>query len=324
VEFTRILVAVDFRNQRDAVFAHALELARLSGGALYVLHAVPADRPFSFRAAERLQRMADLRRRAEAVAVAVQTVEQHGDPAEIIALHANARSVNLIVMGGSPRRGWLRRPSVAERVIRRTRVLTLVMPREGADVTALRHVLVAVDASPTSRALIAGWAGPSAGETERATAAALRTAFELSRRHGARITLLHAIREAPGHQVFSGGEAGGVVARLRTQREAIAGRLRRTAANFGLGDADVTVTTGDPGRAILDQAAGGAMNLIVAGFAPRSWFDRLLFGSTLGPVLRRATVPVLVVPAAPSAGPHDRSSDDVVCGTTGWLRSAPA
>ena len=64
--------------------------------------------------------MADMRRRAENAGVRVQTVEQHGDAAEIIELHANARAVDLIVIGTEARRRrWGRhRSSVAERVIR--------------------------------------------------------------------------------------------------------------------------------------------------------------------------------------------------------------
>ena len=104
--FKRILVAVNSLNGRDAAFERALALATSSGAELYLLHAVPVNQPFSFRAAERLERMADMRKRAEDAGVRVQTVEQHGDPAEIIELHANAREVDLIVMGGEARRGW--------------------------------------------------------------------------------------------------------------------------------------------------------------------------------------------------------------------------
>src|SRR5688572_12264064 len=129
MELTRILVAINSPNGRDAAFERALALARSFGAELYLLHAVPVNQRFSFRAPERLARMADMRKRAEDAGVRVQTVEQHGDPAEIIELHANARAVDLIVMGGEARRGWGRpRSVVAERVIRRTRVPTLVIP----------------------------------------------------------------------------------------------------------------------------------------------------------------------------------------------------
>ena len=105
MNLTRILVAVNAPNGRDAAFERALMLARSSGAELYLLHAVPATQRFSSGAAERLERMTAMRQRAEAVGVRAQTVEQHGDPAEIIELHANARAVDLIVMGARGRGG---------------------------------------------------------------------------------------------------------------------------------------------------------------------------------------------------------------------------
>jgi nucleotide-binding universal stress UspA family protein len=126
----RILVALSSPEGRDAAFERALAIARTSGAELYLLHAVPANQPFSFRAAERLQRSTELLQRAEDAGVTAQTVEQHGDPADIIALHADARAVDLIVMGTERRTGWarLRQPSVSERVLRRTTRPTLVVP----------------------------------------------------------------------------------------------------------------------------------------------------------------------------------------------------
>jgi len=80
MDFKRILVALNSPNGRDAAFERALALARSSGAELYLLHAVPANQPFSFRAPERLERQADMRKRAEDAGVRMQAVEQHGDP----------------------------------------------------------------------------------------------------------------------------------------------------------------------------------------------------------------------------------------------------
>jgi nucleotide-binding universal stress UspA family protein len=116
----RILVALGLTTGRDPAFERALALAGTSGAELYLLHAVPANQRFSFRAEERRQRTTHLRMRAEAAGVSVVTTEQHGDPAEIIVLHADARPVDFIVMGSERRTGWarFRQPSVAERVLR--------------------------------------------------------------------------------------------------------------------------------------------------------------------------------------------------------------
>ena len=149
MDLRRILVAVNSLNDRDAAFERALMLARLSGAELYLLHAVPANRPFGLWAIDRLKRMTDMRQRAEDAGVRAQTVEQHGDPAQMIALHANARGVDLIVMGGEPRHGWGRhRSRVAERVIRRTNVPTLVVASDPSNgPTAFK------DLSPASKVL---------------------------------------------------------------------------------------------------------------------------------------------------------------------------
>jgi len=98
-KITRVLVAVDLNDTRQPAFERALPLARSHGAELYLLHAVPAARPYSWYAAERLERMTALRDRAIATGVAVQTAEQHGDPAGIILMHAEALNADLIVMG---------------------------------------------------------------------------------------------------------------------------------------------------------------------------------------------------------------------------------
>jgi nucleotide-binding universal stress UspA family protein len=89
--------------------------------------------------------------------VRVVTAEQHGDPAEVIVLHADIRPVDFIVIGSERRTGWarFRQPSVAERVLRRTKRPILVVPSEDTvESSTFESVLIAVDLSPASRALI--------------------------------------------------------------------------------------------------------------------------------------------------------------------------
>lgn len=313
MELSRILVAVDSLNGREAAFERALGLARSSGAELYLLHAVPADQRFSSRATDRLRRMADMRARAEQAGVRLHTVEQQGDPAEIIELHASARAVDLIVMGGEARRGWGRRSSIVERVIRRSSVPTLVvqtgasgLPKRGMpdrDEHGLRRILVPVESSVAS-------------------AVALRTAADLSRRHGARITLVHALEDVPGDMVFSGSKAWQLARSLPEQLEAVAGRLRRKAARLGLHEVDTEVATGPADRAILEVAGRTDPDVIVIGVAHRSWLDRVVFGSTLRRTLRRAAAPILVVPVV--AGADTWRDDDGVglISRTVWSGSA--
>jgi nucleotide-binding universal stress UspA family protein len=176
-------------------------------------------------------------------------------------------------------------------VARQSSIPLLVLPKRQreAEGAGLRRILTPVDFSIAS-------------------AVALRTALELSRRYRARITLVHALKDVPRHTVLSGGEAWKVVRRLPARFHAIAGRLRRKAALFGADDVGTEVATGSADRAILEFAARSDADLIVMGIAHRSWLDRLMFGSILRRVLRRATVPVLVVPvvAGGRAWPDER------------------
>jgi nucleotide-binding universal stress UspA family protein len=128
--FARILCAIDLEKASERAFDRALSLAIAGNAKLFILHATPATVPFSFRAAERLRYLTELRERAEAEGVKVRVEEQHGDPARVIVLHANARNVDIVVLGSNRRRGWprLKEGSVAERVLRRAAWPVLIVP----------------------------------------------------------------------------------------------------------------------------------------------------------------------------------------------------
>jgi nucleotide-binding universal stress UspA family protein len=125
-----ILCAIDLTKASRNAFDRALSIARVSKARLYVLHAVPADVPFSRHQSERLQLLTSLRQRAEREGVAVRTIEQHGDPAGAIVLHATAKKADLVVLGSNRRRGWQRfkEGSVGERVLRRAAWAVLIVP----------------------------------------------------------------------------------------------------------------------------------------------------------------------------------------------------
>ena len=126
----RILCAIDLEKASERAFDRALSLAVIGEAKLFLLHATPANVPFSWRAGERLDYLTGLRERAEAAGVRVRVEEQHGDPADLIVLHANSRKADLVVLGSNRRRGWrrLREGSVAERVLRRAAWPVLMVP----------------------------------------------------------------------------------------------------------------------------------------------------------------------------------------------------
>lgn len=273
----RILVAVNVPNGRDAAFERALPLAVSAGAELYLLYAVPADQPFSFRGADRLERMSDMRTRAEDAGVRVQTVEQHGDAAAIIELHANAREADLIVMGGEARRGSVRSRSVAETIIRRTKVPTLVVPSDTPDTsTVFGNVLVAVDLSPASEDV-------------------LRAALELTARQAVRLTVLHTVKGLEAADAVH-SPARWKVPEFRAHvlddaRRTLEGLVSDVPARV---DKRVQVSAGSAARAILKHAADLHADLVVVG---RSRGFKLL-GSTALRVLRKNDRPLLVIPSA--------------------------
>jgi nucleotide-binding universal stress UspA family protein len=109
----------------------------------------------------------------------------------------------------------------------------------------------------------------------------------------------------PRHMVFSAGEAWRMVRQLPSEAKILSERLKTYAAAFGSREVDPVVVTGEPSASIVDQAVDSAADLIVMGVAPRRWLDELVFGSTLRAVLRKAHMPVLVLP--------------VVAGAHGWI-----
>jgi len=126
----RILCAIDLEKASERAFDRALNLAIVGDAKLFILHATRATLPFSWRAGERFRYLTELRKRAEAAGVKVRVEEQHGDPARVIVLHANARKVDVVVLGSNRRRGWrrFREGSVAERVLRRAAWPVLIVP----------------------------------------------------------------------------------------------------------------------------------------------------------------------------------------------------
>lgn len=288
MKIERILVAVNSPNGRDAAFERALALAKATDADLYVLYAVPVNQPFSSGGADRLERMSDMRTRAEDAGVRVQTVEQHGDAAEIIELHANAREADLIVMGGEARRGWGRyRSFVAERVIHRTNVPTLVVPSDASGTsTGFRNVLVAVDLSPASENV-------------------LRSAIGLTARQAKRLTVMHAVKALEAADAVQ-SPARWKVPEFRAHvlddaRRTLEGLVSDVPAGV---ETRVRVSAGPATRTILEHAADVAADLVVVG---RSRGFKLL-GSTALRVLRKndramLVIPILLTSSAAGHGP---------------------
>jgi nucleotide-binding universal stress UspA family protein len=223
---------------------------------------------------------------ADSEGVSLRIVTLRGTPESAIPAYAQLTGASLIVVGRNygTSRLW-RSIAVTSRLSRLSPVPVVVVPPRLEET-----------ASPSPRRVVA------AVDFTVASAIALRTAVDLSKRHEASLTILHAM-EAMLPMVFSGGEAWRLAQRLPADAKVLGERLKRKATALGVGHAEPVVVTGDAHRGIVDTATETAADLIVMGVAPRTWIDEAVSGSTLRGVLRRAKTPVLVVPVI--AGAHE-------------------
>jgi nucleotide-binding universal stress UspA family protein len=302
-----VLVGIDHATNVERTMKAALSTAKARGADVHALQVVPQRavwpvEPHDDRGIAMGARLASMPRSADHDGVRVRRITLRGEPAHVIPAWAQLHEASVIVVErdyGSSR--FWRNGRVVEAMARRSPIPLLVLPKRRTterDESAPRRILTPIDFSIAS-------------------AVALRTTVELARRHGARITLLHSLNDVLRHMTFSGGGALEVVRRLPAQKEAAAERLRRKAAFFGADDVDTEVATGLADGAILEIARRSDPDLIVMGSAHRSWLDGVLFGSTLGRVLRRTTVPVLVVPVV--AGAHTWPNEHLVDQLGSWV-----
>ena len=314
-----VLVAIDHATDVERTMETALGTARARGADVDAIQVVPhravylddrrdlwPSKPHDGRGVAIGGRLVSMPRSADHDGVRVRRVTLRGEPAHVIPAYAQLHEASVLVVErdyGSSR--FWRNCQVVDAMARRSPIPLLVLPKRRTterDESPPRRILTPVDFSIAS-------------------AVALRTAVELAHRHGARLTLLHTLNDLPRHMTYSGGGAWEVIRRLPGQKRAAAERLRRKAAFFGADDVDTDVATGLADGAILEIAQRSDADLIVMGSAHRSWFDRVLFGSTVRRVLRRATVPVLVVPVV--AGAHTWPNEHLVdqLGSRGWSDS---
>jgi nucleotide-binding universal stress UspA family protein len=272
--------------KRCAADVHLLEVVRPRGSSLLDANveirstgAVPSTRDWS--------RLEDSIRAAERGRTHVRTVAYRGDPATIVASYVQLVKARLLVIGqhyGTPR--WRRHTRIVGTLSRAAPAPVLVLPprrrSEALKSLSFGHIVSAVDFTSAS-------------------AVALRTVLDLIRRTGSRLTLVHALKNAPDHMVFSGAEALKVARNLQRRATRVAEGLRRRIPTDVRIRVDARVTTGDPHHGILDIASEVKADLIVMGVPPRSRFDELLSGSTLRNVLRRTTIPMLVLPVPAGA-----------------------
>jgi nucleotide-binding universal stress UspA family protein len=265
-----------------------LALARRHGAELVAVQAVSPEQPFNREGRERLALKASLTALADDAQVDFSYRVQHGDPAEIILLHAQTVRPDVIVVGHHQRRGldrW-RSGSVSERVVAKATVpVLLVAARLRAAATgAFRHVAVAVDLKEGSN-----------GVVERALTAASDSAD--------RITLLHVVpglsSGVPSH-LYRYGVADYQSHLVRDARRGL--QLAVPAPRQSRAAIHTRVLRGDTSTELARGVSSIGADLLIVGVPRRGLVARALFGSTAARLLRVIDVPLLAVPAVGQRG----------------------
>ncbi len=279
---SRVLAAVDFSSPARRAFDQALALAKRHRAELVAVQAVPPEQPFNRGGRERLELKASLTKLAVDAQVAFSYRVQHGDPADIILLHALTVRPDVIVIGTHQRRGLdrLRAGSVSERVVAKATVPVLLVPARprAAAADGFRHVAVAVDLKAGSNRMV-----------ERALAVA-RDAAD-------RITLLHVVpgisSGVPPH-LYRYGVADYQRQLVRDARRGL--QLAVPARRESRAAIHTRVLRGDTSTELKRVVSSIGADLLIVGVPRRGLVARALFGSTAARLLKVTDVPLLAVP----------------------------
>ena len=261
-----VLVATDLSDALLPALRSAAELARLADAHLYVVHA--EEQPGDESALSRHLSAAGV---APAVLADARTL--HGPAGALIAQEAWRTEADVIVLG--PHRPTHDKilGSTADRVVRAAPAPCLILPT--ALPLPLDRVLVPVDITEGASGIL---------EVGLAWASALRR-----RNNGARVpTTLVAL-----HVLADESDSASRLAALQQQINRVNDRLAHAA---GVKVQQLLEYGSDPASQIIKQAEDGRCDLLVLGTRGKRVANGALFGSVSSAVVRRATMPVLLVP----------------------------
>ena len=292
MKLERILCPLDFSEFSARAFDYAGSLARRYKSKLLLEHVVylafPADP--SYLNAEAIDTVArglsdfarkqleDLVRKHSGQGIEMESFVEEGDVTDTILALAQARAVDLIVMGTHGRHGLdhVLLGSVTEKVLRKARcpVLTVrqparefVAPADRLEPVHLRKILFGVDFSTYS---------------ERA----LLYALSLAEEYKAELTLLHVMEDFPLHQD------------LTTVTSEVVQKLERLLPPSARASSLLKprLRVGKPYEEIIRSARETDTDLIILGVRGRNALDLAIFGSTSHRVIQNGPCPVLTVP----------------------------
>lgn len=206
----------------------------------------------------------------------VQVLERVADdPAQAI-VEESKLGYDLLIMGASRDTEAMVVSSVVERVLRETRIETIVAQLPSGDVVPDDlpvNVLVPVTASRSSRA-------------------AEELGYTVARVSGGRAIALHVVNRPDGEGVFL---PGGTIDEARATAQSLIEKSREFGERIGLAvDAQIRVAP-NAEQEILDFAATENVDIVVLGTASRPVTDRPFFGHRVSYMVEQSPLPVLIV-----------------------------
>jgi len=299
-----ILVATDLSPTSEAAVRSAADLAIASSAQLHVVHGY--DEAWAISGDNRdlmtMQRqihdkrgaLLDLLDRLLPAGVALgSTRVEAGSPADIIVDEAARVEADIVVLGAHRNRGIADRylGSTAERVIGRVKVPCLVV--NGPLNLPLGKIIVPTDFSAPARGAIV---------------AAFRIGEVVCPEGSCEVTLAHVVDGAGDSDTDSWREQE-ITRELRG-----AARDARAEAGSAMQYDAAVLTDDSPGDALLRLAQGSGAGLIVMGTHGDSILVRALLSSVSSDLVRRSTIPMLLVPAVattPAASDEQTGSDAI-------------
>lgn len=302
-EGSTVLVPVDFSPNARAAALRACEIARACDARVRLIHGA-AGRPEPAGPEARVEAEDDegteappksprhelesWRAELESLGAPISAVFEDEDPVELIARHAHAGDVRLVVMGMHGFQGFDRvfLGSVADRALRAARVpLMLVKESEHEAGLRIHRILLATDFSPASEQ-------------------ALRLAIHWARRLQADVEVLHAIHDSEVERDYP--RPRDCASRSSRQRanalESLRSILSRTAAAGVRAVADLTY--GAPSIEIVKHAARSRTDLVVLGLRGETDDRSARWGSVTERVIRHVKCSVLVAPHDQNGARH--------------------
>lgn len=286
-----ILVPLDGSELAEQVLPYASELAGRASAELLLLTSIQPVGIWDATATainwEREERLAQeyldaQKDRLEAAGVKVRVKRQHGEAAANILETAEAESVSLIAISTHGRSGlsrWLF-GSVADRVVQSSHVpLLMIRPDARTEPRPIfEKILVPLDGSDVA-------------------AGVLPFVEEVAKLFGASLVLYHAvppISAYPGFETVNPQLDGKVLQEMQQQAKELLSRAAHDIEARGF-RVTVAVSIDLAADGILRAARETGAGLVAIGTHGRSGLGRMVLGSVANAVMRRSTIPCLLV-----------------------------